>query len=121
MSYGYVIDRLLIFDKPLTSTGGTICDKRNTISKIIILETDEKIIGYNGENCNFDRTYMVGKLSIKTSKRVLGPFGSSGKGFLSLKVAKIFLKCSKKKFRKFKNFINIETLISKVSRVYEAF
>ena len=95
VSYGYVIDRLLIFDQNLHSTGGTIRGKRNTMSKIVILEANEKIIGYDGENCNFDSTYVVGKLSMKTTKRVFGPFGSSGKGFLSFYTLQIFLQILK--------------------------
>ena len=78
INYGFVIDRLIIFGGTLHSAGGKAFNKRDT-SKIIFLEKDENIIEYHGENCNFDNTYVVGKICIKTTKRVIGPFGSSGK------------------------------------------
>ena len=98
INYGFVIDRLIIFGGTLHSTGGTVCNKKDTLSKIIFLEKDEKIIEYNGENCNFDNTYVVGKICIKTTKRIIGPFGSSGKSCKDFKQFFLFYFNLKRKF-----------------------
>ena len=47
-------------------------------SKAFILDKDEQIETIEGENSYFDGNDCTGKISIRTNKRVIGPFGHSG-------------------------------------------
>ena len=72
---GWIVNGLIIYqpDGEIIWGGG-----EGGISKTFIFDKDERIETIEGENSHFDNYNCTGKISIRTNKRLIGPFGHSG-------------------------------------------
>lgn len=76
---GPVVNRLQIYWPVYEKASHSIaCGGADGSLQTWVLDQNERIDRISGEKCTFDGTRVVGKLTIKTTKRQIGPVGFSG-------------------------------------------